>query len=121
MIGDRRLLAYIAGPYRGANSLDVSHHIESARDVAAELWRRGYYALCPHMNTAHFDGIVDDRVFLDGALELMRRCDLVVLAPGWQQSEGSREEIREALAIGKPIHEWPLMSIALTEAYFNLD
>jgi hypothetical protein len=116
-----RPVAYVAGPYRGINAFDVSRNIESARLVAAALWRQGYYALCPHMNTAHFDGIVDDRVFLDGALELMRRCDLVVLSRGWAQSEGSREEIREALAIGKPIFEWPVMSVALTEAYFNLD
>lgn len=116
-----RPVAYVAGPYRGNNSLDVSHHIESARDVAAELWRRGYYVLCPHMNTAHLDGVVEDRIFLDGALALMRRCDLVVLARGWEHSEGSREEIREAFAIGKPIYEWPLMSVTLSEAYFNLD
>ena len=116
-----RPVAYIAGPYRGINAFDVSRNIENARLVAAALWRQGYYVLCPHMNTAHFDGIVDDRVFLDGALELMRRCDLVVLSRGWAQSEGAREEIREALAIGKPIYEWPVMSVALSEAYFNLD
>ncbi len=121
MTGKSRPVAYIAGPYRGMNGFDVSRNIESARLVAAALWRQGFYVLCPHMNTAHFDGVVDDRVFLDGALELMRRCDLVVLSRGWALSEGAREEIRAALAAGMPIYEWPVMIGALTEAYLNLD
>lgn len=114
-------VAYIAGPYRAPDFQARCRNILNARDIAAGLWRLGYAALCPHLNTAHFDGIVPDQAFLDGALEMMRRCDRIVLAPNWQRSHGTREEIREALRLCLPIHEWPNMGNVLSESHFNLD
>ncbi len=45
-----------------------------------------------HMHSA-------DGFWLDGTLELMRRCDAVLLVPGWESSSGTRAEIEEALAL----------------------
>ena len=115
-------LAYVAGPYRsplGAHG--VQKNIEVARAVAAELWEFGHVAVCPHMNTAHFDGLVPDQRFLDGSLELMRRCDLVVLTPRWRLSRGTREEIVEALMLSIPIFEWPNLEQPLGREFFNLE
>jgi hypothetical protein len=66
----------------------------------------GYAVLCPHANTAFMDFGCDE-VFLDGDLEILRRCDLVVVAPGWESSEGTRAEIREAHNELKPVYYWP--------------
>lgn len=60
--------------------------------------------ICPHLNTANFDGIVPDQNFLDGTMEMMRRCDLVVLLPGWGDSSGSIKEKSEADRLGTPTY-----------------
>jgi hypothetical protein len=52
--------------------------------------------ICPHKNTALFDGAADDSVWLAGDVEILKRCDVVFAMPGWEKSEGARAEIKEA-------------------------
>jgi len=65
--------------------------------VAKELWRLGFTVICPHMNTALLDGACDDSAWLEGDLEILKRCDAVCTVPGYQSSEGSRAELKEAI------------------------
>lgn len=103
-------LAYVAGPHRGKSKIKIINwlqrqiNIHRARRVAKELWRMGYAVLCPHSNTSNFDGLCPDKTFLDGTLEMMRRCDLMVLIPRWQKSEGTWGEVDECLRLGIPIY-----------------
>jgi hypothetical protein len=105
-------LAYVAGPYRGKsknkiiNKLQVIRDILAAREVAKELWRMGYAVLCPHSNTALFDGVAPDQTFLDGDLLILDRCDLIVLQGKWWDSKGTLGEIKRAKQNEMPIFEW---------------
>jgi hypothetical protein len=100
-------VAYVSGPYRSKQGIyGVYQYIQAAREVALDLWRQGYAVVCPHLNSALMDGAVPDAVFLAGDLEIMRRCDLVVMVPGWQHSEGACAEREEALRLGMPVYEW---------------
>lgn len=120
MSPSRTTLAYVAGPYRDRRgTYYVDQNIWAARQLAAGLWARGFAVICPHMNTAHFDGLADDQAFLDGTLEMLRRCDLVVITSTWHISAGTRAEIREALRLGIPVYHWPDLSNPLTEGHFN--
>jgi Domain of unknown function (DUF4406) len=110
------LVAYVAGPYRATHLRSVDDHIAAARRVAVELWRRGYAVVCPHLNTAHFDGVVDDAVFLAGDLAILDRCDLVVMAPRWEESEGARGERERAARNGQPVYHHPDLPPALPGA-----
>lgn len=87
------MLAYLAGPYRAKNGRTVEENIATAREYAVKFWAAGIPTICPHLNTAHMehDGVPDDH-FLVGDLEMVRRCDLVVLLPGWEESEGALSE-----------------------------
>lgn len=115
-------VAYVCGPYRSKDGFSgVAANIETAREIAKSLWQKGYAALCPHLNTAHFDGIVADHVFLDGALEMMRRSDLVVLLPRWHSSTGAMLEVREAVRLRMPIYEWPQLQTKLGHEHFNME
>lgn len=96
-------VVFISGPYRSTTKLGISQNIKVARKAAIKLWREGYAVICPHMNTAHFDGICEDSVWLEGDLEIMRRCDAVFFLEGWQESEGARLEHHEALKLHKQI------------------
>ena len=94
---------YIAGKYRGATAWEVEQNIRAAEDVAARVWAAGLVALCPHANARHMEGVTSDENFLAGTLELMRRCDAVVLVTNWRDSEGARAEVAEAERLGIPV------------------
>ncbi len=82
---------YIAGPFRGPNAWVIEQNIRRAEELALAVWRSGAAALCPHTNTRFFQGAADDAVWLEGDLELLRRCDAVLVTPDWQRSTGAQE------------------------------
>ena len=100
-------VAYVAGPYRADTIHGVVENIRSAEAVAIELWKMGYAVICPHKNTALLDGVCGDEVWLEGAIELMLRSDIVVLVPGWDKSEGTKAEAFKAMEDGMPVYKWP--------------
>lgn len=85
-------VVFIAGPYRADTVDGIYENIQRARAVAKKWWAKGYVVICPHMNTAMMDGFMDDEVWLDGAIEIMKRCDLVVMVPGYAESKGALQE-----------------------------
>lgn len=104
-------LVYVAGPFRAItakgknNCWQVQRNIMAAMELALEVWKTGHAALCPHANTMFFqdaDGIVDD-VWLEGDLEMLRRCDAVLVTPDWQRSSGARAEVAKASEWGIPV------------------
>ena len=96
-------LAFLSGPYRADNTQGVSDNIEQAKEAAIKYWQLGYAVICPHLNTAHFDGLCPDDTWLEGDLEILSRCDVVVMIRGWQLSEGASYEHHKALEWGKEI------------------
>ena len=91
---------YIAGPFRGPSHWDIAQNIRRAEALALQVWRLGHVALCPHANTGHFQDAAPDEVWLQGDLELLRRCDAVLLTPDWLRSAGARAEFRFAESLG---------------------
>lgn len=87
---------YIAGPFRGPNHWAVEQNIRRAETLALEAWRLGCAVICPHTNTRFFDGAADDKIWLDGDIEIMLRCDAVLLTDNWQQSSGAKAEVAVA-------------------------
>lgn len=93
-------LVYIAGPFRAPNAWEVEQNIRRAESLALEVWKAGAACICPHANTRFFSGATPDEVWLRGDLEILNRCDAVLLAPGWEQSAGARAELRFAESTG---------------------
>lgn len=58
----------------------------------------------PHSNNRFFNGLLTEQFWLDGTLEMLRRCDAIMLADGWRTSKGTEAEINEALRLGKPVY-----------------
>ena len=96
-------LIYIAGPYRAPTTWGIAQNIHHAKECGAIVASLGAYPVIPHANTAHMDGVADDALWLAGTLELMRRCDGVVMVGQWMLSTGAIAEHNEAKAIRLPI------------------
>jgi len=96
-------LAYIAMPYRGKHQWEVHQNIQAAYRLAMKYWRLGFVAICPHGNTAYFSCELPDSVWLKGDLEILRRCDCIVMGPRWEKSRGARQELRKAKKWGLEI------------------
>ncbi len=94
---------YVAGPYRGPNAWEIEQNIRRAEELALVVWKLGAAAICPHANTRFYQGAAPDEVWLEGDLEILRRCDGVLMCPDWRLSEGATEERNEAERQGLPI------------------
>lgn len=98
-------VAYVAGPYRADSIRGVQQNIERASDVAFKYWHKGYAVVCPHKNTALFDGkaFEDATIWLDGDLEILKRCDVIVMMKNYEDSEGAKAELEFAKKHGLEI------------------
>lgn len=93
-------IAYIAMPYRADTPRGIVENIRRAEEVAIKYWKLGYFVLCPHKNTALFDGILPDDVWLKAYLVILKKCDVIVMGPGWENAEGAVDERDSALQNG---------------------
>ena len=96
---------YVAGPYTAETDWERGLNIKKADGVTSHLWRLGFYAVCPHKITAFYGGLCDEEIFIEGGLEILRRCDAVVLVDGWEKSGGTLGEIEEAFKLNIPVYE----------------
>lgn len=99
VVGSMRLV-YVAGPFRGKSHWEIAENIRNAERLALEVWRAGAAALCPHANTAHYQDAAPDHLWLNGDLEMLARCDAMLMTPDWQRSSGARAEHEFALKNG---------------------
>ena len=96
-IEKRKKVIYIAGPYRAPTQHQVYQNIQNARQAAADVWQAGYVALCPHTNSLLMSGIVPEEEFFQEDIELLQRCDAVLMVEGWEASSSARSERQHAL------------------------
>ena len=89
-------VVYIAGPYRAKDAWQREQNIRRAEEAAFLVAEAGMVPLCPHTMTRYFDGTITDDYWLAATMALLERCDAVLLLPGWEQSVGSRAEVRRA-------------------------
>ncbi len=93
------VLVYVAGPFRASTAWGVAENVRAAERVGLQVARAGAYPIIPHANTANFNGECSDDLWLAGTIELMRRCDGIVMMPLWRKSSGARAEHDEAVVL----------------------
>ncbi len=98
-------IVYIGGPFTGANAWEIHRNVCRAESLALIVAQAGAMPLCPHTNTQNFHGTCTAEFWYAGTLELLRRCDAIILVAGWEESKGTREEVEEARRRGQPIFE----------------
>jgi len=103
-------IVYIAGPYTADSYRGVDFNIEIARKAAVFLARHRIAYICPHLNSAHFDTALPTipySYWTNMYLELLRRCDAILLVGYWRNSKGTQVEIAEAERCGIPVLHKP--------------
>lgn len=91
------MIVYISGKYSG----NVAENVARAKAAALDLLRRGFAPLCPHTMYDGFDA--DRNQIISADLELLRRCDAILMLEGWNKSEGALLEYQFAQEHGIPI------------------
>jgi Domain of unknown function (DUF4406) len=103
--GEAMKLIYVAGPYRADGWHYVLENILEARKYARALWLKGWAVICPHTNTILMDGPeFPAKVFLDGDIEILKRCDAILMLPRWLESVGAMGEYNAARECGMTIY-----------------
>ena len=88
---------YIAGPFTAPNAWERELNVRAAENIAMAVAEMGAMPLCPHSNTRYFDGTISPDFWYEGTLELLGRCDAMIVAvSNWQRSKGTKREIDEA-------------------------
>ena len=89
-------LAYICSPYRG----DVKRNKEYAREITRIAITHGFIPVTPHL---YFTEALDDNVpeerelGLAAGIELLKRCDFIIIGEKYGVSEGMSNELHTAL------------------------
>lgn len=100
------LLVYVAGKYRASTEWELEQNIRRAEEIARQLWAEGFAVICPHKNTAHFGGVLEDpqednELWLMGDFEMVKRCDVLFRMEG--KSNGADREVALAKEKGIPV------------------
>lgn len=93
-------IAYIIGPLRHENPVQVAAHVMTAQAAAVALARLGYAPYCPHANLGHGLGSVDEADAEAINDTFLRLSSVALLLPGWGNSVGSRAEVDKARRLG---------------------
>ena len=96
-------IIYISGPFTAPTAWRREQNVRTAEAMALEVWRLGAVAVCPHTNTRNFEGELPYEMWIDGDLEIIRRCDAVLLVGDWLTSKGSLAEVKLAQELRLPI------------------
>jgi len=113
-------LVYVAGPFTGPNTWAVEQNVRRAEELGLIVAQCGAMPLIPHTNTRFFHGLLTPEFWYEGTLEVLRRCDSIILTTSWETSRGAREEHREAEAKGLRIwKQTDLLNVVGLDSFRN--
>ena len=98
-IKENPCVAYLAHPYGGSHCNKVE-----ARQLAGSLYEK--YPMLTILNPLDNGEYMlgeDEENIINHDLELLTRCDVLILAPGWESSKGCNKELNSALDKGMDI------------------
>jgi len=97
-------LVYVAGRFSAPTAWEIEKNIRAAEDIGAEVAKLGLMPVIPHANTRYFHGLTGTtpEFWYEGTLELLRRCDALILVPGYEESKGVEMEREEAYRLVIP-------------------
>lgn len=103
------LKVYVAGPYRckGKCGVDLQHMRRGLR-MGVKVLLAGYAPFVPWFDFHHTFMLRDDEeitteMYQKFSMEWLRVTDVLLIMPGWELSNGTIAEIKEAQRYGIPV------------------
>jgi hypothetical protein len=87
-------LVYIAGPFTGETAWEIEGNVRRAEAAGLEVAWLGGMPVIPHANTRFFHGQCAPSFWYEGTLELLSRCDAMLVQGDWENSWGTKDEMR---------------------------
>jgi hypothetical protein len=98
---------YIIGPFRAPTTWEVEQNVRNAETLGFEVAKLDAFPVIPHANTRFFNGLLDDKFWIEGTSGLLLRCDFAItveaIGRSWKQSVGSCGEVALAVFHNKPV------------------
>ncbi len=97
-------LVYISGPFTGPNAWAIERNARATEDLGAQVAQLGAMPIIPHANTRFFHGLEGTTAeqWYEGTLELLRRCDAVLMTENFRESKGATAEYEETIRLRMP-------------------
>lgn len=98
---------YVAGAYSADNVLDVLKNIGRGEEYASQVFMMGYAPFCPWHDKDYViknwseEFTVDQ--FYDYSMAWLEVSDVVLVIPGYEESNGTLTEIERAKSLGIPV------------------
>lgn len=99
------LLVYVAAPFSARTREGVERNIRAAEELGIEVAKLGAFPVVPHSNTSHpeYEQAQPYQFWIDGTLELLKRCDAILMSEDYERSNGARGELQQARVWGKVV------------------
>lgn len=100
------MIYYVCSPYRGKTPEQVQVHFDYAVQLTREMLLYGHCPITPHLyiTACVNDDEPDERkIGLEAALELLEKCDAVIVGQRYGISEGMATEIEKAKQLNIPV------------------
>lgn len=100
-------LIYIAGPMESGSPHHwcIEQNCRIAEEIGLEVDRLGGYGIVPHLLTRNFIDVLPREFWLQADMELISRCDAMVVSPLWRRSEGAVQERAYAIYRKLPVFQ----------------
>jgi hypothetical protein len=89
---------YVAGAFTAPTGWGIEQNVRAAEKVGLYVARLGAMPVIPHANTRFFHGECTEEFWYAGTLEMLKRCDGIIMVAGWSESKGARVEYDYALS-----------------------
>lgn len=100
------MIYYICSPYREKTLKQLQMHFNYAVQLTRKMLLHGHCPITPHLyiTTCLDDNCLCERkIGLKAALELLEKCDAVIVGQQYGISKGMTAEIEKAKQLNKPI------------------
>ncbi len=103
----RQDIIFVTGPYSAPTDEGVERNIQRAIEMGRRVFRKGYFALVPHLLVRDFyvpkdtSGPFSYEALMQFTLAMVPKCDALLL---YDHSPGAAREWRLAESLGKPIY-----------------
>jgi len=100
-------LIFVSAPYTADGSRSgIEDNIARAEAISISLINEGWSVITPPKNTAHYERYEPllqgkgYKFWLEFYIEILRRCDAIIMCSGWKDSTGCKGEYKYAMENG---------------------